>query len=78
MAKTSLSDSWAASLPVAPSPVSGFSEDMAVYDPRPSSVIEQAMTLEIDDILQRLHAGIPKLRQDIDDLLVRLREPELV
>jgi len=40
--------------------------------------MEQAMALEIDDILQRLHVGIPKLRQDMDDLLVRLREPELV
>jgi len=51
---------------------------VVAYDLSPPSTLEQAMTQEIDDILRRLHHGIPRLRQDLDDLLVRLREPELV
>jgi hypothetical protein len=36
---------------------------------------EAAMSVEIDEILTQLGQGIPKLQQEMDELLVRLRRP---
>jgi hypothetical protein len=63
------------SYPVASPHVGGLSESVAAYDPGTSSLADAALKIEIDAILQRLRIGMPTLHREMDELLVRLREP---
>ncbi len=53
----------------------GVAEAPVPYDPGMATIEESAMTQEIDAILARLHDGIPRLHQEMDDLLARMGRP---
>ena len=56
-------------------PGAGLAESVAHYDAGPSTARQAAMSLEIDAILDRLGAAIPKFHQEMDALLERVRRP---
>ncbi len=53
----------------------GVAEAPAPYDPGTPTLQESAMIKEINAILDRLRVGIPRLHQEMDDLLARIGRP---
>ena len=67
-------------LPVADYAARGASqlaEGMVMFDLRPASTDEVAMSVQIDAIHDQLARDIPKLQREMDDLLIRVRRPGL-
>jgi hypothetical protein len=57
--------------------VSQFAEGMVMFDLRPASADEVAMSVQIDEIHDQLARDLPKLRREMDELLIRVRRPGL-
>lgn len=54
-----------------------LAEGMVMFDLRPASAEEVAMSAEIDEIHDQLARDIPKLQRDMNELLDRVRRPGL-
>jgi hypothetical protein len=54
-----------------------LAEGMVMFDLRPPSAEDVAMSAEIDEIHDRLARDIPKLQRDMNELLDRVRRPGL-
>jgi hypothetical protein len=52
-------------------------EGMMMFDLRPASAEEVAMSVQIDEIHNQLARDIPKLQHEMDELLLRARRPGL-
>jgi len=66
--------------PIAESPPRGayqMAESMVMFDLRPASADEVAMSAQIDEIHDELARGIPTLQREMDELLLRVRRPGL-
>lgn len=50
-------------------------EGMMMFDFRPASTEEVAMSVQIDEIHDQLARDIPKLQHEMDELLLRVRRP---
>ena len=61
----------------APRGASQLAEGMVMFDLRPASADEVAMSVQIDEIHDQLARDIPKLQREMDELLIRLRRPGL-
>ena len=61
----------------APRGPSQLAEGMVMFDLRPASADEVAMSVQIDEIHDQLARDIPILQREMDELLIRLRRPGL-
>jgi len=54
-----------------------MAESMVMFDLRPASAEEVAMSAQIDEIHDQLARGIPTLQREMAELLLRVRRPGL-